>query len=285
MNQNGLQRQGPDVGPVTLMLVGGGIRYHAFIGALRALEELGITVGRIVGASTGSAVAALYAAGLSPEELHRLDLGLDTVAFRDFAPRGAFTGMGLCRGDVLEEWLETELQGKCLGDRLRVPLSIIATDIQSYSPCLLSADNAPDLPISRAVRFSSAIPLVYTCKRFVNRGREHVFIDGALMANVIESQFADAGRTLVIKTFSKRSLNQHTPSVLNLRRYGADLLALFYNAMDREFLKGGRWKDTITVHCGTVPPLSFSLSASDKTFLYEQGYHQVTKFLRYKWGF
>jgi NTE family protein len=266
------------------MLVGGGIRYPAFIGALRAVEELGIPVKKVIGASTGSIVAALYAAGLSPAEIHSLSLATDTTTFRDFRAKGALTGMGACAGDALEQWLDRHLQGRCLGDPSRVPLAVIATDIMNHHPYLLSAENYPHLKVSAAVRCSAAIPLVFTWKRLVHRGREHVFVDGSLMANVIESQCAEAGRTLVFKTFSKRSMNQPVSPILNLRRYAGDLLNILWHAMDREFLKGGRWKDTITISCGAVSPLSFSLSADDKEFLYEQGYQQIVKFLRYKWG-
>ena len=275
----------PDCSSVTLMFIGGGSRYPAFIGALKAVEELRIPVGRIIGASGGSVVAALYAAGYSSDELRRLSLDTDITAFRDFSPRGSLAGMGVCRGDALERWLDEKLDGKRFGGGLRIPLGIIATDILSHAPYLLCADNHPDLKVSAAVRFSAGIPLVFAWKKFSHRGREHVFIDGSLMAGIIETQCAEAGRTLTIKTFAKRSMSRPASSVLSLRRYGSDLLSIFYSAMDREFLKGGRWKDTITVHCGTVSPLTFSLSAAEKEFLFEQGYHQVAKYLRYKGGF
>ena len=276
---------GPDNGPVTLMFIGGGSRYPAFIGALKAVEELRIPVGRIIGASGGSAVAAFYAAGLSPEEIHRLSLDTDIETFRDFSARGALAGMGVCRGDALERWLDEKLGGKHLGDGLRIPLGIVATDILNHAPHLLCGDNHPDLKVSAAVRFSLGIPLVFAWKKYSHRGRDHVFVDGSLMAGIIEGQCAEAGRTLTIKTFAKRSMNRPSSSVLSLRRYGSDLLSIFYGAMDREFLKGGRWKDTITIHCGTVSPLTFSLGAAEKEFLFEQGYHQVAKYLRYKGGF
>ncbi len=285
MNNQHATNSVSDTGPVTLMFLGGGSRYPAFIGALKAVEELGIPVGRIIGASSGSVVAALYAAGLSPEEIHRLSLETDIGAFRDFSARGALAGMGVCRGDALERWLDEKLGGKRLGDGFRIPLAVIATDILNHTPHLLCGDNHPDLKVSAAVRFSMGIPLVFAWKRYSHRGRDHVFIDGSLMAGVIETQCSDAGRTLTIKTFAKRSLNRPASSVLSLRRYGADLLSIFYGAMDREFLKGGRWKDTITIHCGTVSPLTFALGSAEKEFLFEQGYHQVAKYLRYKGGF
>lgn len=284
MNEHSRLKSSPNIEPVTLMLVGGGIRYPAFIGALRAMEELKVPISRIVGASTASIVASLYAAGLSPEEMQQLSLATDPASFRDFRARGAFSGMGVYAGDALEQWLDRQLQGRRLGDPSRVPLAVVTTDILHHSPCLLSSDKHADLKVSAAVRFSTGIPLVFAWKKFSHRGRDSIFIDGSLMANVIESQLADVGRTLVIKTFSKRSMNQPASPVMSLRRYAADLLNTFCHATDREFLKGGRWKDTITIHCGNVTPLSFSLPVEERVFLYEQGYQQTLKYLRYKWG-
>lgn len=45
--------------PVTLMLVDGGIRFPAFIGALQALANSGINVSRIIASSTDSVVACM----------------------------------------------------------------------------------------------------------------------------------------------------------------------------------------------------------------------------------
>ena len=55
-----------------LCFSGGGIKAFAHIGALKALEELGIQIKYISGTSTGSAIAALYAMGCTPEEIKQI---------------------------------------------------------------------------------------------------------------------------------------------------------------------------------------------------------------------
>ncbi len=50
-----------------LALSGGGVRGIAHIGAIKALEELGINPSPIAGTSTGALIGALYAGGCSPE--------------------------------------------------------------------------------------------------------------------------------------------------------------------------------------------------------------------------
>ena len=57
---------------VGLALAGGGLQGFSHIGALKALEELGIKVDYISGTSTGSIVAALYAIGYTPDEITQI---------------------------------------------------------------------------------------------------------------------------------------------------------------------------------------------------------------------
>ena len=57
---------------VGLALSGGGVRGAAHIGAIRALEENGITIDAISGTSAGSIVASLYGMGYKEDEIIKL---------------------------------------------------------------------------------------------------------------------------------------------------------------------------------------------------------------------
>ena len=50
---------------VVAVLSGGGAKSAAHVGALRALEEWGLTPGHYVGTSMGAVIAACYASGLT----------------------------------------------------------------------------------------------------------------------------------------------------------------------------------------------------------------------------
>lgn len=63
---------------IGLSLSGGGVRGAAHIGVLKALEQEGIPVGLIAGTSSGSIVAALYAAGYSAKELENIFLNFES---------------------------------------------------------------------------------------------------------------------------------------------------------------------------------------------------------------
>ena len=56
---------------VGLVLSGGGARGVAYVGALKALEELHIPIDYIAGTSMGAVVGGLYASGMSPTELDK----------------------------------------------------------------------------------------------------------------------------------------------------------------------------------------------------------------------
>ncbi|RMF02805.1 MAG: phospholipase [Bacteroidetes bacterium] len=56
---------------IGLVLSGGGVRGVAHAGVLKALEENGIRPTQLSGSSAGAMVSALYAAGYTPEDIHR----------------------------------------------------------------------------------------------------------------------------------------------------------------------------------------------------------------------
>ncbi|MGB5430082.1 patatin-like phospholipase family protein [Eudoraea sp.] len=77
---------------VGLVLSGGGAKGMAHIGALKVIEEAGITIDYIGGTSMGAIVGALYASGYSANELDSLFRQADfSDLIQDNLPRGAKT--------------------------------------------------------------------------------------------------------------------------------------------------------------------------------------------------
>jgi NTE family protein len=87
-----------------------------------------------------------------------------------------------------------------------------------------------------------------------------------------------------LKIMSKRTLKRNSSGKLSIWRYFHEMLTFSMHAQEKEFLKGGKWKDTIVIYCAEISPSTFSLSLNDKKFLYSQGYEQTRKYLDYKWG-
>lgn len=270
--------------PITLMLLGGGLRFPAYIGALAALEEKGLKIEKIVGASAGSIIGSLYAAGKSPLEMKKITLELDTTRFRDFSIKSLFRGKGLYEGKVFESWIDEVLNGRKFSDKFRIPLFVVAFDILNNTPVVFSRSNFPDLKVSTAIRFSIGIPWVFAYKYFTHTKKRHVFVDGILMSGLVEDMFEKEGKMLVLRVISKKSMAPPSSDTFTLKKYLQELLLIMMHAVESERVKADRWKDTILIFCGDIPPTKFSITAEEKTYLFEQGYIQVKKFLEYKWG-
>lgn len=270
--------------PITLMLLGGGIRFPAFTGALKAIEEKGLNIRKIVGSSTGSIIGSLYASGLSPAEIQRETLAVDTNRFKDFNLKSVFTGKGIYEGKALESWVDEKLNGQKFSDDFRIPPHVIATDILNYKPVIFSAKTFPDLKVATAARFSTGVPWVYAYRQFTHKGKKHIFIDGTLMSGLIEESLAKQEKTLVLKVVSKRTLNHPTSDNFTLKRYFQEILTFSMHSIEKEFIKGGKWKNTILLYCADIAPAKFALSENEKMYLFEQGYEQTMKYLEYKWG-
>jgi len=269
--------------PITLLLLGGGIRYPALVGALRAVEEKGLRIGKIVGSSAGSIIGALFASGMSPEDLRQEAMTLDTAQFKDVSLKSMLSGYGLCSGNALEAWVDEKLGGRSFSGDFRIPIQVIATDILNYRAVVFSAASHPELKVAAAARFSNGIPWIYACCRHRHKGKDHVFVDGSLMAGSVEESFGRYERVLILKVVSKRTL-RHQGGKLSLVRYFRETLNFSLHAMEKEFIKGGRWKDTILLYCADIEPARFSLTNEEKEYLLAQGYEQTMKFLNYKWG-
>ncbi|MCP5007238.1 MAG: phospholipase [Planctomycetes bacterium] len=270
--------------PITLMLLGGGVRCLAFIGALSALEEKGLVINKIVAASGGSIIGSLYAMGKSPLEIKSIAMEFDFSLFGDFGLMSLLRGKGLYEGKVLEEWIDEKLGGRTFGSNFRIAPYVIATDVLNSTPFVFSRSNFPELKVSRSIRFSTGIPWVYAYKHFSHNGKRHIFIDGNLMSGVIEDMFEEQGKTLIFRIISNRSSIKSTPKHFTLKKYIQGLLLMQLHAVERERVKRTKWNDTILIYCGNITPTNFSLSNEEKHYLFEQGYQQSKKYIEYKWG-
>ena len=155
---------------VGLVLGGGGARGIAHIAYLNALDELDIKPDIIAGTGVGALAGALYASGISPDEmvgiLEELDFRrsmkiLNNYSFKD----GKF---GVLDAIGLEEYLELVMPVKIF-DRLYVPLKIVAADYETRKQHVF--EHGKVVP---AVRASLSVPGVFSPIEV----DEAIYIDG-----------------------------------------------------------------------------------------------------------
>jgi len=169
---------------VGLALGGGSVRGAAHLGVLEVLEREDIRPDCVAGVSAGSAVGAMYCAGLDLDETKRLALDLHWRKLgRVTRPR-----LGFFDGKRLEEYLD-EIIGPRQFEELAIPLATVAVDIVRGELVVLKEG-----PVAPAVRASCAIPGVFTP---LERG-EQILVDGGVLNNLPVSVVRDMGADYVI---------------------------------------------------------------------------------------
>lgn len=272
--------------PLTVLLNGGGNRFFAFVGVLKGVRDKGLSIGRIIGASTGSIVAALAASGRTIEEMVDILLEVDTERFRDRQPHAVSRGLGMYSGNELRAWLRSLFGDLTFAGELEIPLQIVTTDMLNYRPVVFSREHFGEMPIAEVCRASSAVPMVISPCRFHMRGRDYLLLDGSLMSGLIEMGLArsESERALTFKVVSRRSLQQPGVVMGDWQGYWQEIFAFYLHAQEKEFIKGGQWRDNILIHCGDISPVQFTLSRDQRLHLIEEGYLQTIKYLEYKCG-
>jgi NTE family protein len=182
---------------VVLVLSGGGMKAMAHVGALRALEECGLAPAEIIGTSGGALVGALAASGLAYEEMVRLVMRIraeDVVA----PARADILLRGLGAASVLKPQPLRDLLHRILPvsdfARLRLPLRVTATDLDSGELVVFGVAGRTDCSVADAVYASMALPVYFPPARIGGRR----FADGGLRAALPLEVAARAAADLVI---------------------------------------------------------------------------------------
>ena len=113
------------------------------------------------------------------------------IALADALPSGAYTGSGI------EEYVRTVLSDPDRTDDFRLlqnELYLAATDLDTCERIVLGAEGWDDVPISRAVRASTALPMVY--KPTMIKDRE--LVDGGVVSTTNLDIAVEAGARFVI---------------------------------------------------------------------------------------
>lgn len=169
---------------IALALGGGAARGFAHIGVIEVLEENGIHPDIVTGTSAGSLVAALYASGHTGKELESIAINMDESALTDWS----FPGRGLIRGEALAHYVREATGNKPL-EQMKIPLGIVATDLDSGKPILFRRGD-----VGTAVRASSAVPAVFQPVRLGT----HEYVDGGLTSPVPVRAARDMGADVII---------------------------------------------------------------------------------------
>jgi len=174
------------------------------VGVIRALEREKIPLAMVVGTSVGSLIGAIYASDLNSFELEWTAFQLEKDDLFDFGVMNAVSGMGLARGDKLEEWVKGHVKTVNI-ENTKLPFAAVATDLNWGHKVVLDKGS-----VARAVRASSAIPGVF--QPVQHQGK--FLVDGGVVDNIPIAVAKAKGADLVIAVDISGNLGN--PNITNL---------------------------------------------------------------------
>lgn len=193
-----------------LVLSGGGARGFAHAGALKALEEMGIKPDIIAGVSAGSVVTAMYAAGMSPEEIMTV---FSNAKFSDFAelavPRDGFFSI-----DGFKKFLKKHIPFENI-EQLPMPAVICATDLDHNEPVAFTSG-----AIVERVAASCSIPIVFKPVKIDGV----TYVDGGVLANLPAWALRDKCKYLIGVNCSPLPHRGTPKSIIDIAQRTYDLL-------------------------------------------------------------
>lgn len=148
---------------------GGGARGFSHLGVIKAFEEFGLKFDYVCGTSVGSLVGAMYANGMTYNEMYAIAKKLKTKDIKKskmiFMPS---------KTDGIEELLKQAV-GDIEIQQLKTPYSAIAVDIKSTKEVCISHGN-----LAKAVAGSCCVPGVFQPVEFGDR----LLCDGGLQNTI-----------------------------------------------------------------------------------------------------
>ena len=215
---------------IGLTLCGGGLQGFSHIGALKALEELGIKPDLISGTSTGSVVTTLYSIGYTPDEIIKickenynkilklkksvfLRIGMNYLRYKDTKTEGILDGAIV--SDFINEYANKK-NVKYISDIKNKKIAVTSVDTKTMKECIFSShkiesdnddiDYISDIKIGDAVRSSMAFPGIFTPVNY----KSYNFIDGGTVNNLPVGVLKKMGADKVISI--SLDLNKYIPS-------------------------------------------------------------------------
>lgn len=213
---------------VGLALSGGGVRGLAHIGVLKILESAQVPIHLLTGTSMGGFIGACYAVGHSPAALENEALRMSSP--RHLLPlldpalprRGLMQGKGLI--DYLSKWV-----GDCTFDQLRLPLALVAVDLNGGVKVTLSEGS-----VLEAVRATTALPgLMSPILK-----QDQMLVDGGLLDNLPADVAREMGADVVIAVDVSTDENVVDQVAQNLyqHRFMPDALVDLINVLWRSLI-------------------------------------------------
>lgn len=288
---------------------GGGVRAAALAGAYQAATNSGVNFGRVAGTSAGSIVAALIAAGASPQFINQ---ELASKNFHEFMSPSNMkdskfhskkinkfvekitpakykflmkivNDSGLYSSNEIQSWLNDLLSSLLMLDRtvcfkdLKIPLYVVASDVVEKKARVWSRETTPDESVAFAVRCSSSIPLYF---QPVSDGSS-LLVDGGMISNLPAWVFSvERNKPNISSILCLRLKDSEKQDITNIRS--------LFNSLASTVIDGGTSIQlqlqsniyVVDIPTGDYKATDFDkIDSTGKNWLHSSGYQGVKDFI------
>jgi len=270
----------------TCLFGGGAVRGLAYVGAIRALEELGVEFDIIGGSSVGSIFAALLACGYKSYELENLFMKVNFELFKDIH-FGIGKSFALSKGEIFVDWLNELISKKAEGENrnnitfadLKQNLVIITTNLKTFSTQEFSKTKTPDFEVAKAIRISSSMPGLMPPFKYKNAE----LVDGDLqkaspMWKLTDTLNYSKSRIMEFRLEGDCSNEAKSP-VSFINTIYSCVTDIATNFVTEIYGQNDRY-DCIRINTGDIFFADFNLDKDSRRKLINSGYEQTIKYFK-----
>lgn len=275
----------------TCLFGGGAIRGVAYIGAIKAFEELGLESDTFAGSSVGSIFASLLAVGYTSDELKQIFAKVNFELFRDIAI-GVGPLFALSKGEVFLEWLRELIEKKFYGENykkgenravtfkdLEKNLIIITTNLSNFECKEFSKFETPDYEIASAIRISSCMPGLMKPIEY----NKTLLVDGDLQKSWPMwklSKNLENSKDRILELRLEGYYNSNNISGIDYANAVYSCMTSMSTSFVTDIYAGNDKYDYIVYNTGKTVVVDFNLNEIKRNDLIQAGYDQTIDYFR-----
>jgi NTE family protein len=270
----------------TLILSGGGVKGISYIGALKYLDELkkveeyDINIKEILGVSVGSIIGLLYILGYTYDELVEEIISKNLSDLKELRIKNFLQRYGFDSGIKIINWIETLIIRKGYSKDITfsdiyanfgVNFRVVATNLNKYKTVAFDKAVSPLLRVTRAIRMSIGIPLVFTVTKY----RGECYVDGGLINNYpIKEYHGKLDNVLGLKLVTRGEFHEMDEPIDSFYNYLRNLITCYMVQKERETTLSYKYRDhSIGIEAQSITnTINFSLNEEQKRNLIDIGY-------------
>ncbi len=271
---------------------GGAIRGLAYLGALRAMKEMNISIKSFAGSSVGAVFAAFASLDYSFEEFEEIFKEVNFDLFRDVR-LDITKKFAISKGEHFLDWIRTGIEKKFYAEKYEKgknkPVTfkdidkdffVITTNINGCTPYIFSKYTTPDFEVAQAVRISTSLPGLLEPFEFEN----NVLIDGDIMKSWPMWRICDILCPKDCRVIEFRlEGGKYWPDVKNSVEYLNAVFATMSNFATEYIIQTYQPKDKfdyVKIDTDHILPVQFTLPQQERDKLVEIGYYSTLEYFK-----